>query len=410
MNTKLIKLMTSKIGKRAFIQKRLYFYHFLNDGITFVLPTLMVSFFIAFNLNWFQVGLIFGFNALAMIGFQIIIGYYTDKDISEKLMKVGILLLALTSFLMIFSFDFLSLLIFSIFSGIALSFQHSISYATISRMYQENRDVMIGRQGAAGDMGKCVAIFSSALILIIFASWQLVLLLWSITAFLIFVLISYNLRNIKFKDFFLDTSINITNENNFVKNSEKKFESTAILFLVIAYILYAAIFSILIINLATYLRVEKTGLVSEFSGLILGFTIIFGILGAYTSGICKSKLGLTNSLIIFGTFLIFILTFYLIIDTSDLLITLIFFAIIGFFLFLIYPQLLATVNDIFRSKKVGFFFGIVLSIGWFGNFLGSLIGGYFADIYSANVFFVLSIIWFLIIICLSVMVKIKHKI
>jgi len=93
--------MINKEDKRNFIQKRLYTYHFLNDGITFVLPTLMASLFIFFNLNWFQAGLIFAFNALALVVGQIIVGYYTDKH-SEILMKVGLFILALSSFLIIF--------------------------------------------------------------------------------------------------------------------------------------------------------------------------------------------------------------------------------------------------------------------------------------------------------------------
>ncbi|MFX1259076.1 MAG: MFS transporter, partial [Promethearchaeota archaeon] len=177
--------MIKEKDKRLFIQKHLYTYHFLNDGITFILPVLMTNFFIMFNLTWFQMGLIFAFNSLSTIIFQLIIGYYTDKEgYSEILMKIGLILLALSSFLMIFSHNFTSLLIFAIISGIALAFQHSIAYATTSRMYGENQNVMIGRQGAYGDFGKCVAVFSSALLIIFFTSWRLVLLIWSIVVFL----------------------------------------------------------------------------------------------------------------------------------------------------------------------------------------------------------------------------------
>ena len=158
--------MTDNKDQRSYIQKRLYIYHFINDGITFVLPVLMASLYFEFSLNWFQIGLIFAFNSLATIIFQLIVGYYTDQNVNKFLMLIGLFLLSLSSFLMIFSFNFISLLIFAIFSGIALAFQHSISYATTSRMYQEKKDIMIGRQGAAGDMGKCIAVFSSALILL----------------------------------------------------------------------------------------------------------------------------------------------------------------------------------------------------------------------------------------------------
>ena len=399
--------MKKKFDKRSFVQKRLYTYHFLNDGITFVLPTLMASFYILFQLTWFQMGLIFALNSLAMIVGQLIVGYYTDKNISEFLMKIGLLLLAISSFLMIFSYNFVSLLIFAILSGIALAFQHSIAYATTSRMYFENQDIMIGRQGAAGDVGKCIAVFSSSLI-IIFISWKFVLLSWSILAFVFFIIITHNFRNIKFKEYFMDSELKKDNIEDKDENKLKLSKFVSFIILTV-FVLHLAVYSLLITNLATYLRIEKAGLVSRYSGFILGYVLIFGVVGAYFSGTAKKKYGMTNSIITFGIILILSIIIYLLLDISELMFTLIFYAIIGFFLFLIYPQILAAVNDIFHVKKVGFGYGLILSLGWFGSFLGSLIGGYFADIYSGNVFFVISVILLIIIIQLAIIIKLQLK-
>ena len=397
--------MKRENNKRGFIQKRLYTYHLLNDGITFILPTLMASFFILFNLTWFQMGLIFAFNSLATIVGQLIIGFYTDKYKSKLLMKIGLFLLALTSFLMIFSYDFISLLIFAIFSGIALGFQHSIAYATTSRMYKDDKDVMIGKQGAAGDVGKCLAVFSSALLIIFFSSWQLVLLLWSIIIFISFLIIVYNFRTIKFKDYFYELN---DNENPDLL-SEKGGKKHALSLIPIIYILFLAVYSLLITNLATYLKVEKKGLVSEFSALILGYTLIFGVLGAYFSGKAKKKFGVKKSIMMFGSIIIITLVVYFLLDTSDLILTLIIYSIIGFFLFLIYPQLLAAVNEIFHSSKIGFGYGVVLSLGWLGAFMGSLIGGFLADKYSGDVFLVLGIGGLISVLILALFMKSKER-
>ena len=197
--------MNTQEDKRNYIQNRLYSYHFLNDGLTFILPILMASFFIIFKLNWFQTGLIFAFNALALTLSQIVVGYFTDRY-SELLLKIGIFLLGLCSVLIIFSYDFISLLIFATLIGVALGFQHSISYATTSKMFIEGRDIMFGRQGAAGDMGKCVAVFLSALIILVF-NWQLALITWSLITFILFIIIIVNFRNIKFEDYYLDKAI-----------------------------------------------------------------------------------------------------------------------------------------------------------------------------------------------------------
>ncbi len=399
--------MRNKKDLRYYIQKRLYFYHFLNDGITFVLPTIMTSFYIAFNLNWFQIGLVFAFNSLAMIIFQLIIGYYTDKDRPEFLLKFGIFLLTLTSFLMIFSYNFVSLMIFAIFSGVALAFHHSISYATTSRMYSENRDVMIGRQGAAGDIGKCIAVFSSALLLIYFNSWKLVLWIWTLISLISFLIIAYNLRRIKFSSLFVDIN---DSDTELVKINSNQSQKRLAFLIFSSFILYLATYTLLITNLATYLSVERSGIVSEYSGLILGYTLVFGVLGAYLSGIVKLKLGMTNSIIIFSILTIILLIFYVIMDSSDLIFNLFFYGTVGFFLFLMYPQLLAAVNNCFQTNKIGRGYGIILSLGWLGNFLGALIGGYYANLYSPNMFFVLSAISFIIIIIFAFITKLFYKI
>ncbi len=390
----------------SFIQHRLYLYHFLNDGISFVLPTLMAYFFFTFKLNWFQAGLIFGFNALATVILQIFIGYYTDKY-SEILMKIGLFILAIASFLMIFSMDFFSLLIFATFSGIALAFQHSISYATTSRLFpDEKRDIMIGHQGSAGDLGKCVAVFTSSIMMIIFSSWQIVLLFWSLLTLLVFIVISYNFRNIKFEDYFVD--FNGTGINS-VEESEQNTEKFLIFLITSCYILISGVFALIIINLATYLRVEKTGPVSEYSGLILGYTLIFGAMGSALSGRVKSKFGMGSSIIILSIVLICIFSLYIFLNPNDLVSTLVFFGVIAILLFLIYPQLLAAVNSITHTKKIGFGYGLMLSIGWFGNFLFSLIGGYFASLYSANMFFIIAIILLFFIIATALVLKLKYR-
>ena len=393
--------------ERAYVQKRLYIYHFINDGITFVLPVLMVSLYFEFNLNWFQIGLIFAFNSLATIIFQLIVGYYTDQTNNKYLMLFGLFLLSLSSLLMIISFDFVSLLIFATISGIALAFQHSIAYATTSRMYQERKDIMIGHQGAAGDLGKCIAVFSSALLLIFFSSWKLVLLTWAFICLLIFIVITINLRNITFEEYFNHDSVNDINLTN---RAEKEPPKMIILLIFLIYILFLAVYSLLIINLAVYLRIEKTGIISEYSGLIMGYTLIFGVIGAYFSGSMKNKYGMTNSLVFFSILMIGLVILYILLDTSDLIINLLFYALLGFLLFLLYPQLLAAINDCFHHKKIGFGYGIVLSCGWLGNFIGFIIGGYFANLYSAIMFFIISIFFFVMVIILSLIIKINHNI
>ena len=224
---------------------------------------------------------------------------------------------------------------------------------------------------------------------------------------ILFIVIFFNFRNVKFEEYYLDNNNLDLNLESYEENKPEKF---LICLIIGTYIIYAAAYTMVITNLATYLRVEKTGLVSEFSGLILGFTILFGVVGAYSSGIFKSKLGMSKSIILVSTLLICLFSLYLYLNTSDLIITLIFFGIVGFLLYIIYPQLLSAVNNFVHPKRIGFGFGLVLSLGWFGNFLGALIGGYFAELYSANMFYVLGIIILFVLIINAVVMKVKYGI
>jgi predicted MFS family arabinose efflux permease len=199
------------------------------------------------------------------------------------------------------------------------------------------------------------------------------------------------------------------NYEDVVDTDQRTTKKSLVALIIISYILYAAVYTMIITNLATYLRVEKTGQVSAYSGLILGYTILFGFLGAYASGIFKNKIGTTYSIIITSVILIFILNLYVYLDSSDLIITLLLFGIIGFFLYIIYPQLLGATNNFTHPKKIGLGFGIVLSFGWFGNFLGALIGGYFANLYSPNMFFILGSLILIILIALAIVMKLKYN-
>ena len=81
-----------------------------------------------------------------------------------------------------------------------------------------------------------------------------------------FVLILYNFKNIKFENYFVKECDSEAHLNDNPDNNTNKF-----LFILITscYILIAGVFTLIFINLATYLAVEKTGTISEYSGLIL---------------------------------------------------------------------------------------------------------------------------------------------
>lgn len=55
-------------------------YHFINDAIVFLIPSLMATFYDMFGLNFFQTSIIFATNTGTIILMQFINGSFADKN------------------------------------------------------------------------------------------------------------------------------------------------------------------------------------------------------------------------------------------------------------------------------------------------------------------------------------------
>ncbi|MHA1394371.1 MAG: MFS transporter [Promethearchaeota archaeon] len=145
--------------KREHIFKVLQIFHFYNDGFVLLFPVLMVNFFDKFSLTWFQTGLIFAMNTLMIIFFQILNGMFVDKGRGIKILYFGMILVALSSFLLYLAIDFISLLFIAIICGVSFGFVHSINYTMTIHLFPEDKKEKLAKQGFAGDLGKLIAIF-----------------------------------------------------------------------------------------------------------------------------------------------------------------------------------------------------------------------------------------------------------
>mgnify|MGYP000905364102 CR=1 FL=1 len=152
-------------SSRNSVFQALNLYHFVNDAIVFLLPTMMATFYDLFNLTYTQTSLILASNFGMVVLFQILNGYLADKGLEKWQYSIGISLLVLSTFLLMLSHDFMSLWFFATLNGIGLGFVHAIVYVLGARLYPVDREIKLSRQGFFGDFGKVCAIFSSAIIL-----------------------------------------------------------------------------------------------------------------------------------------------------------------------------------------------------------------------------------------------------
>jgi FSR family fosmidomycin resistance protein-like MFS transporter len=372
-----------------------YAYHFLNDGITFVLPTVMVLLFNKFGLTWLESGTVFSMNLLSTIVFQMIMGYYSDILDQKKIMLVGMILLGTSTLLMALSFNLSSLLIFATMLGLGLGIQHASSYSISARIMTEK----VNRQSAFGDAGKGIAILASTMLLFFMpgdASWRGAFIIWGVTT-----LGAAGLIAVKLKQYHLFPSgyligatssigkyISPRTDNENRRSTLRKIAGLAGFFML--FLLYNAQFQVISNNLTTYMA-EYKGFDARVAPFFFVVFFAFAVTGSFSSlplsrRFPKKQLVMVNYLVY-----LVILLLYVLIDPRDATWNAIFLAAMAFVSYTIYPVILQITSGNTPRSYLGLVFGITMGLGWIGGFITSFIGGLLSDMFTAQAIFYISI-------------------
>lgn len=385
------------------------FYHFINDAIVFLIPSLMATFYEMFELNFFQTSLIFASNTGMIVIMQFINGNFADHNKEKILYYIGIFSLILSTILIIFSTNFTTLLLFAIFNGFGLGYIHSIIYVSVTKLYSEHREIKIGEMGSWGDGGKLVGIMSSAILLGLGATnWKLILICWAIAAsvlaiFSLFFVPKFPFHELHQQDpkqsrsnhlfnFDMITQINSKQSQNGSK--EKNFSPVLILILFFTLsFMYSGHFDPLTKPIVLYLHVGRTGFSQLYAPYLYGVLMFFGTVGSFISGRFKKRLGFHRFLTLIYLILIVSMTLFVTINLDNIFFDIFFLAIMGLVTLPIYPSFYSELSFFMNKKRMGLSYGMLMGIGWSGGFVSSLIAGYLADIFGYQMYIVTSIIF-----------------
>ncbi len=380
-------------NERKLVLHSCYAYHFLNDGITFVLPTVMVLLFKDFDLNWLESGTVFAMNLLATIVFQLVMGYYSDVLDQKKIMLVGMVLLGTSTLLMAIAFDFSTLLIFAILLGLGLGIQHASSYSISARIMTEK----VNRQSAFGDSGKGAAILSSTLLLFFLpgdVAWRGSFVVWGMSTLVMAVFMGIRLRL-----FHLVPTCYVKGDVKVIEipvlNGDGRWKAikgmASIVGFMLLFMLYSAQFQVISNNLTTYMN-EYKGFDTHIAPFYFIVYFGFAVVGSFSSLPLSRRFD--KKRLVFVNYLVYlaILVLYIAIDPHDPVLNAVFCASMAFFSYTIYPVLLETMSGKTPRAYLGLMFGITMGVGWVGGFVASLIGGFLSDLFTAQAIFLISVV------------------
>ncbi len=393
-------------AENAVVLKSCYAYHFLNDAITFVLPTVMVLLFKDFGLNWLESGVVFATNLLSMILFQLVMGYYSDIVDQKKIMLAGMVLLGASTLLMAIASDFASLLVCAILLGLGLGIQHASSYSISGRIMTEK----VNRQASFGDFGKGTAIVCSTLLLFFLpgdVAWRGSFVAWGSATFLMAIFVATRLKRIHlvpsgYSKEDLPAKGDMAHDRGDRREVLQRIASLSPFFLL--FMLYSAQFQVISNNLTTYMG-EYKGFDTRVAPFFFVVFFVFAAAGSFSSlplsrRFDKKRLLVTNYLIY-----LVLLVLYVAIDPRDAAMNAIFCAAMAYFSYTTYPVILQTMSGKSPRAYLGLMFGIMMGLGWVGGFASSLVGGLLSDIFTAQAIFFISIV---VVACsLSILCRIR---
>jgi MFS family permease len=366
----------------------------MNDSIAFLIPTLLATFYTIFGLSWEQVLLILAYNALLTVIFQIINGFAADKGFAKTLYIIGFFLVVCSTFLILFSKDYLTLFIFVLISGIALGFQHTLGYNLTAKLFIEPkvRSERLAVQGSWGDTGKMSAVFFTAFMFLLFPNkWEYIIAIWCIYLLSGFIYALYLIRpykfekivedNIRYSKKYLNGILKVESNNgkeqlvgSIVQGNTAKFR---IVILFVMNIINGGIFDLTAKVMPMYLKNMSIGIVAQYPELWFGLFMIFSIFGARSSGKGVNKFGFPKWLQIVMTGLAVNTALFLIIIGKSEILTIIMLIIYPLSIFPLYTMILGEFSKVIPAEKIGKAYGIFLGIGWSGGFICTRIAAQF---------------------------------
>jgi MFS family permease len=357
-------------------------YHAVDDGMLASIAAMfpILSKIGDFGLSYQNIGLLTSIGLTVTIFFQVLAGRAGDQKDTRLMMTIGILILGITSFLLTFAWDFISLLSIILLVRMGASFYHPIGIGWISKKYEgEALDRSMGYQSAMGDTGVLVAFLTTGIIAMEWG-WKAPFILWgclNLGAVIIGMAFKYDTGTKA------DTQ-NKKNGNDIHVPLSKVFH--ALKFALLPLAISGAAYTITT-SFGALLGTDRFGLAPDAAGWVLALWIGMGVLTAAFYGRISKAVGRKRSLVMAY---LGITACTLVIGLSqNIFVVSVAMIAFGCFLFITYPGVFSMISEATGKVSQGFVFGII--------FAGQIIGGasiaYFAglaaQLYGINVPFLM---------------------
>jgi FSR family fosmidomycin resistance protein-like MFS transporter len=353
-------------------------FHSFNDGTLAVIPLLFPIFKSLFDLSYTEIGLITGGGLAISLFTEVAIGRASDKNNSRTLLLSGVFLLSGSMFILSFSQNFITLLLFVFILKFSSGFFHPTGIGLISRTFKKDRlDWAMGIQSAFGDFGVFIAILTTLYIAVSFG-WTVPIYIWSIAGLGCLFIGIYLTRHTPKK--FLISGFS---KNNKQTVSEAIVEWVHIIkrfrLLIPLFIVSGASWGLTISYLPLFLD-EKTNLALSSIGIIISLWVGIGAIACLFYG--KIQTHLRRKTIITLSYLTIGLMGLLLTISTSLPIIIIIVILLGLSTFLSFPALFSFVSEATHETVEGKTFGYIFTIqlGFCTVFL--LLSGVLADIFD----------------------------
>ncbi len=363
----------------------LNYYHFVNDGIVFLIPIITAIYFQKFQLSYTEISILFTIHTLFVVMTQIVVGKLVDLNHEALVYIIGSIFTSISTFTLLFPRDFLSLFILVVFNGIGLGFVHSILYVNGAKLFPTNRERKMAIQGAMGDFGKVVAVFSTIIIDFLNPElWPLTLIIWGILAVGIIIFGIIVMPNFSFSTLNKAAEAQLNDSSNQRAGTIKALLSRELILLILLLIVYSGSYDVVVKPLIIFFQQERTGLSASYAKILFGIFMIFGTMGAYASGPLKIRFGLKRYITIMYGIMGVVLLCFIIFAIDSLISDIIFSALLGFLILSIYIAIQSELSYFMHSSQMGIGYALIFGFGWGGGVLFVTIAGPIADYFHSS--------------------------
>lgn len=337
--------------------------HLMNDGTTFLLPSVLPLIVLEYGFSFSTAGFISAIIPFCLGVFQTPIGRVSDRMSSALLLRSGMLLVAVGSLLVALV---PWLFIPSMFLlGIGGSFYHPVGYAYTSKIVRNsNSGAALGLQVSSGDIGILLAFLTAGPIAII-GGWRATFMVWGVMGIVAFLLSSFMLKE--------------EGSSAQAPPSSRDFsvlrKREAILIMIL-FALLGAVVRVLNTYLPTLFFIQGIDITT--ADAITALFIGAGIVGGIISGRLLDRYGGRRvTFLLFASTAAVLLMMY---PTYPVLLATLMVALVGLVSVGLYPALYFLMSQATSGKIIGTSYGLLLSIGMLSGIVSVTVGGYIIDI------------------------------